>query len=270
MTQDNRTGFERIADFGRALYELFNSLTDSVLLLVVPLAPAIVFGHAWYKASATDLGWLALLAGISAAFGLEIAGLKAYDAALGLWLVGERGKGALAFLLGAAYVVIGVVGIWFLDTAIAFAAVTFLSIPILYLARGFSAYIGGKRLEQGRTADLEQELDRARVDAEKQVIAAKAQAAADLAQMPVEQKRAAIVRADERMRLQERSRRPVSDAVSAPVTGPEQGPVTGPFARAEALLADDPDLSGAALARELGVSEGYGRKLRRKALNGGA
>jgi hypothetical protein len=57
---------------------------------------------------------------------------------------------------------------------------------------------------------------------------------------------------------------------TAPRTGPAAGAGTGPEddieleSKALKLLATDLDMSGAELARKLGVSEGYGRKLRRR------
>lgn len=112
------------------------------------------------------------------------------------------------------------------------------------------------RLERERTARTEEDLAGVRAEL-------------DRVRAELERAREAVLKGGPRGR----STGPRRPARTAPAGGPKTAPVTGPAddvddvsmeARMLAVLADNPQLKGKALADELGVSPGYARKLRRR------
>ncbi len=107
----------------------------------VPVSAALVFGVMFRNAVASELGQMAVAAGVFAALGLEIAGIVSFHVAVSFYSAKQMPKAAVALALGAAYVIIGIVGVWAIDTNESFRTVgtiTFLLVPIVYFSRALA------------------------------------------------------------------------------------------------------------------------------------
>lgn len=123
----------------RGIYSVLTHLG----LWIVPLAPAVVFGHSFYASIQESVGpRLALLGGIAAALALEIPGATSAHTALGLQaLKAESWKIWACWCLVAAYVMLGIGGVVGFEASGGFAVVgvlVFLLMPVSYISLGFS------------------------------------------------------------------------------------------------------------------------------------
>ena len=145
-----------------ALGSIFLSFIKRLAPYAVPLAPAFFLGHAVYAAATTisSPAW-GLAVGISAAIGLEAAGIRAPDLALRLYRQANR-SWVVAALAVVAYLVIGITMIWLLEQTARNAKLT---ATAMFLVAGLVYLIMG--LEESHQAQAEALAD-ARAQAETQ------------------------------------------------------------------------------------------------------
>lgn len=136
--------FDRIYLFFDHLFDaiggIFLSFIRRLAPYAVPLAPAFFLGHAVYTAAAaiSSPTW-GMAVGISAAIGLEAAGIRAPDLALRLYRQQNRSWLVAAFAV-VAYLAIGITIIWLLENTSQNAKLTatamFLVAGLVYLIMG--------------------------------------------------------------------------------------------------------------------------------------
>lgn len=112
--------------------------------IVTPLAPATFFGHSAYMAllEATTSYWLAVIAGIATAAGLEMVGILAGHTAIEFWRYNDR-RALLAALLLVAYITIGTVELWRVPIGRAVFLIAGLSYVVVGL-RGDAAQVSAR------------------------------------------------------------------------------------------------------------------------------
>lgn len=249
-----------------------NAIQDTTRLLragfallgpwLAPLGPAVFFGVTMAGAAETlhIVPWLVIMVGIVTAASLEAINIAAAHAAIELWHHRDKqhGRYDLARLLILFYVVLGIGAMFALpvpwSTRIVGGAL-FLLTPVSITAQALILDLARMREE----TDTRQ----ARED-ERRLLAA-------------EERKAVRAQEDKRLELEfevlkieqikARSAARIAKA-QAGTERPEHVPVkngTGSLqARAAAVLELSPDLSGDALGLALGISGGYGRKLKRR------
>jgi len=143
----------------RGIYSVLTHLG----LWVVPLAPAVVFGHSFYASIQGSVNPdLALLAGVAAAMALEIPGATSAHTALGLQaLKAESWKVWTCWCLVAAYVLLGIGGVIGFEYNGGFTVVgvlVFLLMPIAYISLGFSRDLN-RMIEAAKVANSKAEAE---------------------------------------------------------------------------------------------------------------
>jgi len=111
---------------------------------IVPLAPALVFGHSAYSAVFSALGLLAYAVGLSVAIALEIGGIIGFHAGVSFY-GRHNGKAVLGFSLGVVYVILGITAVLVGGESPDFKIIgvmSFLIVPLVYLARALMKDLG--------------------------------------------------------------------------------------------------------------------------------
>ncbi len=132
----------------------------------VPAAPAFFFGHAVYTAvlAMSGLTAVAIAVGLVAAAGLESVGILSAHIAVRLQSSGERGKALVAGGIAVFYLVVGIAGIWLLESTSRDAKITgtvmFLIAGAVYLLLGLVDDDGARQSQAHRAEQARQEQER--------------------------------------------------------------------------------------------------------------
>lgn len=173
--------FKRIEAFFDALFETGGNIALAFIRRLapfsVPAAPAFFFGHAVYTAVLAMAGRSAigLIVGLVAAAGLESVGILSAHIAVRLHSSGERGKALVAGGIAVFYLVVGITGIWLLESTSRDAKITgtvmFLIAGAVYLLLGLVDDDGARQSqanesEQARRQQVAWEREQAAKDRE--------------------------------------------------------------------------------------------------------
>lgn len=173
--------FKRIEAFFDALFETSGNIALAFIRRLapfsVPAAPAFFFGHAVYTAvlAMASSSVIGLIVGLVAAAGLESVGILSAHIAVRLHSSGERGKAMVASGIAVFYLVVGITGIWLLESTSRDAKITgtvmFLIAGAVYLLLGLVDDDGARQSqaqhsEQTRQQQAAWERDQAAKDRE--------------------------------------------------------------------------------------------------------
>jgi hypothetical protein len=228
---------------------------------LVPLAPASFFGWSLYQ-TAGSAGMpreLAVGVGIVAALGLEAVNIAAAHAALHLSHQWEKHqlKFGVAIGLIVVYVTVGVIAVLMLNVPLntqIIGVAMFALAPVAITAQALTLDLA--RVREETDARQARDDDRRRLANEDR------QAERALKDKELDLQFAALQTEQVKARAAARIAK-AQAGTERPEQRPEHGGTDSVQARAEALLERTPDLSGDALGLILGVSGGYGRKLKR-------
>jgi elongation factor P hydroxylase len=168
-TPTRRYGVDALISAIKEFDRLMFSLSGGLGTWIAPVTPSVVYGHTFYASSVDELGAWAIVGGVSIACGLVVAGATSSHTAIALKSAGAPAdKVRACWALVIAYVILeigGILAMSSLDHSIAVVGVTAsLLTLVVYLSRSYTYYLKEFKAQMEETKVEEQSDKKLKVD----------------------------------------------------------------------------------------------------------